>query len=98
MFNILKKTVYILCIIILFSFAFNIFWGDKGYLEHRKLSKEKNLLLKKNVDIKKENYNLQKEIKNLKNEEYIEMIGRKEYGMVEKDEKIYKFIDKKDVQ
>lgn len=67
-------------------------FGDRGLVRVYKLSKENNSMKDYNAKIKAENSAMREEIERLKTDDkYIEMIARKELGMVGKDEVVYRF-------
>ncbi len=67
-------------------------FGDRGLIRVYKLSQERDSMRGQNEQIKGENAAMKDEISKLKSDyRYIEMIARKDLGMVEKNEMVYKF-------
>jgi cell division protein FtsB len=75
-----------------------IVFGENGLTDLYKLKMEKDNLLKKNDELKKENLSLYREIERLKNDPgYVEDVARKELGVIGKDEVIIKIKPKPSV-
>ncbi|MBI3754908.1 MAG: septum formation initiator family protein, partial [Deltaproteobacteria bacterium] len=71
--------------------ALTIF-GDRGLVRVYKLSKERDSIKNYNEKIQAENSSMRNEIERLKaDDKYIEMIARKELGMIGKNEVVYHF-------
>ena len=67
-----------------------IIFGGKGLIHIYHLSKERDFTKNYNEKIKAENMAMKNETQQLKNDnKYIEMIARKELGMIGKDELFY---------
>ena len=82
-----------MCLMLLF-----IVFGENGLTDLYKLKMEKDNLLKKNDELKKENLSLYREIERLKNDPgYVEDVARKELGVIGKDEVIIKIKPKPSV-
>jgi cell division protein FtsB len=82
-----------MCLMLLF-----IVFGENGLTDLYKLKMEKDNLLKKNDELKKENLSLYREIERLKNDTgYVEDVARKELGVIGKDEVIIKIKPKPSV-
>ena len=89
----MKKKIYRspLLIIITIIGLLTIF-GDKGLVRIYKLSKERDSIKAYNEQIKEENTAMKDEIQRLKTDnKYIEIIARKDLGMVGKNELVYQF-------
>ena len=90
-----NKTIYSIAGILFFSLFLLILFSNKGYFDLNTLKKERDKAIKENTLLKKENKDLYRIIKRLKTDnEYIEVIARKELGMIGKDEIIIKFNNK----
>ena len=67
-------------------------FGDRGLIRIYKLSKERDSIKTYNEQIREENASMKDEIHRLKTDDkYIEIIARKELGMVGKNELVYQF-------
>ena len=67
-------------------------FGDRGLIRVYKLSKERDSIKNYNEKIKAENTAMKEEMELLKNDDkYIELIARKELGMVGRNELVYQF-------
>lgn len=67
-------------------------FGNRGLVRVYKLSKERDSIKASNGKIKAENDALREEIQRLQSDnKYIEMIARKEMGMIGKNEVVYQF-------
>lgn len=71
-----------------------IIFGDRGLMDHHILKGKLIYLEKFNKGMVSENRLLEKEILLLRGDlQYIEMMARKELGMVKKGDIVYRFID-----
>jgi cell division protein FtsB len=69
-------------------------FGDKGLVEAYALKKERDVILGHVSELKDENALLSDDVDLLKNDKrYVELIARKELGMIGKDEVIFMFDD-----
>jgi cell division protein FtsB len=95
----LKKNIMLaLAIMTIFLMLLFIVFGENGLTDLYKLKMEKDNLLKKNDELKKENLSLYREIERLKNDPgYVEDVARKELGVIGKDEVIIKIKPKPSV-
>ncbi len=67
-------------------------FGDRGLVRIYKLSKDRDSIKAYNEKIKEENTAMRDEIQRLKTDDkYIEMVARKELGMIGKNEVVYQF-------
>ena len=67
-------------------------FGDRGLIRVYKLSKERDSIKNYNEKIKAENTAMKEEMELLKNDDkYIELIARKELGMIGTNELVYQF-------
>jgi len=67
-------------------------FGDRGLIRVYKLSKERDSIKNYNERIKAENTAMKEEMELLKTDDkYIELIARKELGMVGRNELVYQF-------
>ncbi len=67
-------------------------FGDRGLIRVYKLSKERDSIKNYNEKIKAENTAMKEEMELLKNDDkYIELIARKELGMIGRNELVYQF-------
>jgi cell division protein FtsB len=81
---------FILAMIVL-SLLFIVFAPGRGLLSHRKLKKEVQNLIHDNATLQQRNAELAEEIKLLKNDDvYLERLAREKYGMLKKNEEVYK--------
>ena len=67
-------------------------FGDRGLIRVYKLSKERDSIKNYNEKIKAENTAMKEEMELLKTDDkYIELIARKELGMIGRNELVYQF-------
>jgi cell division protein FtsB len=93
-----KKIMLVLAIMTMCLMLLFIVFGENGLTDLYKLKMEKDNLLKKNDELKKENLSLYREIERLKNDPgYVEDVARKELGVIGKDEVIIKIKPKPSV-
>jgi cell division protein FtsB len=93
-----KKIAIVLAIMTMCLMLLFIVFGENGLTDLYKLKMEKDNLLKKNDELKKENLSLYREIERLKNDPgYVEDVARKELGVIGKDEVIIKIKPKPSV-
>ena len=87
-----KKWYFIPLLVFVVITALLTIFGNRGLIRVYKLSKERDSLKAYNGKIKTENDALGEEIQRLKTDnKYIEMIARKEMGMIGKNEVVYQF-------
>ncbi|MEA3470814.1 MAG: septum formation initiator family protein [Thermodesulfobacteriota bacterium] len=78
----------------LFLIALFIIFGDKGLIDYCKLEEKLSSIREVNGLIVNENKALKEEIMLLRNDSrYIEMVARRELGMVEHKDIVYQFVD-----
>lgn len=86
-----KKYLVFLLLFVVIIIALTVF-GDKGLIRIYRLSQERDSLKNENRKIMAENAEMKEEIHRLKTDDkYIELIARKEFGMIGKDEVFYQF-------
>jgi cell division protein FtsB len=69
-------------------------FGDRGLMDYRALRGKEAALEEANEYIINENNDLKREIGLLKNDmRYIEIVARRELGMVRQGDRVYQFID-----
>ena len=67
-------------------------FGDRGLVRIYKLSKNRDSIKAYNEKIKTENAAMREEIERLKSDDkYMELVARKELGMIGKNEVVYQF-------
>ena len=88
-----RKNIYFSPLLIVISIiALLTIFGDRGLIRIYKLSKERDSIKTYNEQIREENAAMKDEIHRLKTDDkYIEIIARKELGMVGKNELVYQF-------
>jgi len=88
-----KKNIYFIPLLIVVAIiGLLTILGDRGLISIYKLSKERDSIKDYNEKIKEKNIAMRDEIRRLKTDDrYIEMIARKEFGMVGKNELVYQF-------
>jgi len=88
-----RKKIYFSPLLIVISIiALLTIFGDRGLIRIYKLSKERDSIKTYNEQIREENAAMKDEIHRLKTDDkYIEIIARKELGMVGKNELVYQF-------
>ena len=87
-----KKIYFIPLLIVIAIISLLTIFGDRGLIRIYKLSKERYSIKTYNEKIKEDNIAMRDEIQRLKTDDkYIEMIARKELGMVGKNELVYQF-------
>lgn len=86
-----KKHYILLSLFVVILFFITIF-GERGLIRLYKLSRERDSILEYKKKIETENASLRNEIDLLKNDDkYIEVVARKELGMIGKNELVYQF-------
>lgn len=86
-----KKHYILLPLFVVILFFITIF-GERGLIRLYKLSRERDSILEYKKKIETENASLRNEIDLLKNDDkYIEVVARKELGMIGKNELVYQF-------
>ncbi|OGP09113.1 MAG: hypothetical protein A2056_00060 [Deltaproteobacteria bacterium GWA2_42_85] len=87
-----KKKHYILLSLFVVILFFITIFGERGLIRLYKLSRERDSILGYKKKIETENASLRNEIDLLKNDDkYIEVVARKELGMIGKNELVYQF-------
>ena len=87
-----KKLYFSPLLIVVAIIALLTIFGDRGLIRIYKLSKERDSIKTYNEQIREENASMKDEIHRLKTDDkYIEIIARKELGMVGKNELVYQF-------
>ena len=88
-----RKNIYFSPLLIVISIiALLTIFGDRGLIRIYKLSKERDSIKTYNEQIREENAAMKDEIHRLKTDDkYIEMVARKELGMIGKNELVYQF-------
>lgn len=86
-----KRHYILLSLFVVILFFITIF-GERGLIRLYKLSRERDSILGYKKKIETENASLRNEIDLLKNDDkYIEVVARKELGMIGKNELVYQF-------
>jgi cell division protein FtsL len=84
----LERCIFVFLLFLLFVVL-------KQSWEYRQYLSKKDSINKEIIEITKENNHLRKEINLLKNNEfYIQLLARKQLGMIKDGERIYKFYNK----
>ena len=87
-----KKKIFISLSLFVAIVGLLTIFGDRGLIRVYKLSKERDSIKNYNEKIKAENTAMKEEMELLKNDDkYIELIARKELGMVGRNELVYQF-------
>jgi len=87
-----KKIIIGVSAAFLFTLLLMIVFGDKGFLDLKRLGEEKAELIKTSNDVEAENLKLYRQVERLKNDPvFIENVARQELGMIHDDEVILKF-------
>ncbi len=76
--------------------VFFLFWilfaPGRGFLQYRKLQRDRASLAQENRQLQKKNIELSEEIKRLQTDDaYLEQVARKKYGLLRKNEAVYEF-------
>lgn len=88
----LKRSIYLLTILLLLIFIASALFSDSGILVNMRVKTEYERLLAERNDLRKENAHLTSEIKALKNNDReIEALGRKVFGFGRPGEVIFFF-------
>ncbi|OQY05487.1 MAG: hypothetical protein B6I22_07315 [Desulfobacteraceae bacterium 4572_123] len=87
----IQKKFMMLTALALFAFSLVIIFDDNGFVDLRKIRKQRDEIIKQNEHVRDTNRDLYREIDRLKNDtEFIENIARQELGMIGRDELILK--------
>ena len=87
-----KKKIFISLSLFVAIVGLLTIFGDRGLIRVYKLSKERDSIKNYNERIKAENTAMKEEMELLKTDDkYIELIARKELGMVGRNELVYQF-------
>jgi len=80
-------------IILMFSLLLFIVYGDNGLADLNQLKTARDSIVKRNKDLFQNNLSLFRQMKRLEDDpKYIENIARQEFGMIGKNEIIFKII------
>ena len=91
MFKIMQSTLIIILVALILSFAWLIFFSNKGLMAMEVSVEKKQEIELQNQIIKQQNYVLNGEIERLRSDpDYIEDVARYDLGMVAPDEIIFK--------
>ena len=91
-----KNIVIGVSVLFFFPLLVMIISGDNGFLDLKRLKKEKAEIVEQARDIELENLKLYRKVERLNNDPvYIENVARQELGMIGKDEIILRFKDKR---
>ena len=91
-----RKKLLTASAIVAFLFICWIIFGPNGSLKYYQVTKELAAVRAENQELEKQNKALRKEVaKLLSDPEYIEETARKEYGLIQKNEIIFEFQQKK---
>lgn len=87
-----KKKYFIPLLLFIAIIGLLTIFGDRGLVRIYKLSKERDSIKAYNEKIKTENVAMGEEIQRLRGDDkYIELVARKELGMIGKNEVLYQF-------
>lgn len=87
-----KKRYFIPLLLFVVIIVMLTIFGDKGLIRIYKLSQERDFIKNENERIKADNAEMREEARRLKTDnKYIEMVARKELGMIGKNEVLYQF-------
>ena len=87
-----KKKIFISLSLFVAIVGLLTIFGDRGLIRVYKLSKERDSIKNYNEKIKAENTAMKEEMELLKTDDkYIELIARKELGMIGRNELVYQF-------
>jgi cell division protein FtsB len=78
-----------LCLVTLIGII--VTFSDKGLLEIYRTKSKRDSMLRSNLELRKKNEELCFEIKRLKCDRYVELLARRELGMIKDGEVIYQF-------
>lgn len=91
MFKLLQSVLIIALVVLILSFAWLIFFSDKGLMAMELSAEKKQEVELQNQILKQQNYVLNGEIERLRSDpDYIEDVARQDLGMVAPDEVIFK--------
>jgi cell division protein FtsB len=87
-----KKIIIGVSVLFLFTLLLMIVFGDNGFLDLKRLKKERATLAEQSCDMESQNLKLYRKVERLKNDPvFIENVARQELGMIGEDEVILKF-------
>lgn len=87
-----QKVALAAVILLLFNLFLVVIFGENGWVDYRRVRRERERMIGVNDEINRENLALYREIDRLKNDlEYLENVARQELGMIGKNEMIIKF-------
>ena len=90
-----RKDIIKISLVTLILLGLIIAWlgfGDRGFIHLYRMDKERQFYQEKIQKLEEANLKLLDEIKRLReDDEYIESIARKEFGLIKEDELIYRF-------
>lgn len=87
-----KKRYFIPLLLFVVIIVMLTIFGDKGLIRIYKLSQERDSIKNETERIKADNVEMREEAQRLKTDnKYIEMVARKELGMIGKNEVLYQF-------
>ena len=90
-----KKIIIGVSVAFLFTLLLMIVFGDNGFLDLKRLKKERAELADQSSDMESQNLKLYRKVERLKNDPvFIENVARQELGMIGDDEVILKFKNK----
>jgi len=90
-----KNIVIGVSVLFFFPLLVMIISGGNGFLDLKRLEKEKAEIIEQTRDLESKNLKLYRKVERLKNDPvFIENVARQELGMIGKDEIILKFKDK----
>jgi cell division protein FtsB len=86
-----QKTILTITAIMMLSLLLVILFADNGFLEMNRASTQRDRIVFENERLAKENLDLYRTIDRLKHDnDYLESVARREFGLVEKNELIFK--------
>ncbi len=88
-----KKILWrISILVVMLGLLWLLFAPNKGFLYQRKLHNQLDALSLENNQLERQNREMSKEIQRLKTDDaYLEELARNEYGLLKKNETVYKF-------
>lgn len=91
MFKIMQSALIIALVALILSFAWLIFFSDKGLMAMELSEEKKQEIVLQNQILRQQNHVLSGEIERLRSDpDYIEDVARQDLGMVAPDEVIFK--------
>ncbi|WP_457574185.1 FtsB family cell division protein [Desulfolithobacter sp.] len=87
-----RRLRQIIVLVVVLVLLWVLFAPGGGYLQYRRLQKEIDTLTRENAALEEQNSRLRQEINRLqRDEDYLEELARKKYGLLKKNEEVFDF-------